>query len=121
MWEEAENGRNTEFQGTLLLVIVLGVLWYLEFSRNFLLIVAILLFAWRNYLGIIANSEHDRLVEYSQMAFDYENEKINKAIIQRNEAVKENSRMVDRHYKRLRSETKQLKNYPKSFGNNKNR
>ncbi|ATP12429.1 hypothetical protein BHOIPH791_14370 [Bartonella henselae] len=108
MWEEAENGRNTEFQGTLLLVIVLGVLWYLEFSRNFLLIVAILLFAWRNYLGIIANSEHDRLVEYSQMAFDYENEKINKAIIQRNEAVKENSRMVDRHYKAIKERDKTI-------------
>ncbi|EJF84042.1 hypothetical protein MCU_00710 [Bartonella elizabethae Re6043vi] len=63
MWEEAENGRNTELQGTLLLVIVLGVLWYLEFSRNFLLIVAILLFAWRIYLGIKANCEHDRLIE----------------------------------------------------------
>ncbi|WP_375704279.1 hypothetical protein [Bartonella sp. AD328YNZD] len=64
------------------------------------------MFAWRNYLGIIANFEHDRLVEYSQMAFDYENEKINKAIIQRNEAVKENSRMVDRHYKAIKEQEK---------------
>ncbi|WP_407965183.1 hypothetical protein ACJTDF_04735 [Bartonella sp. C271] len=77
MWEEAENGRNTEFQGTLLLVIVLGVLWYLEFSRNFLLVVAILLFAWRNYLGIIANFEHDRLIENYQIASDWKDQRIN--------------------------------------------
>ncbi|WP_375707699.1 hypothetical protein [Bartonella sp. AA1HLJMS] len=77
MWEEAENGRNTEFQGTLLLVIVLGVLWHLEFSRNFLLVVAILLFAWRNYLGIIANFEHDRLIENYQAASDWKDQRIN--------------------------------------------
>ncbi|WP_019218687.1 hypothetical protein [Bartonella florencae] len=77
MWEEAENGRNTELQGTLLLVIVLGVLWYLEFSRNFLLVVAILLFAWRNYLGIIANFEHDRLIENYQTASDWKDQRIN--------------------------------------------
>ncbi|ACS51271.1 hypothetical protein Bgr_10050 [Bartonella grahamii as4aup] len=77
MWEEAENGRNTEFQGTLLLVIVLGVLWYLEFSRNSLLVVAILLFAWRNYLGIIANFEHDRLIENYQAVSDWKDQRIN--------------------------------------------
>ncbi|EJF79410.1 hypothetical protein MCO_00976 [Bartonella sp. DB5-6] len=77
MWEEAENGRNTEFQGTLLLVVVLGVLWYLEFSRNFLLLVAILLFAWRNYLGIIANFEHDRLIENYQITSDWKDQRIN--------------------------------------------
>ncbi|WP_375671529.1 hypothetical protein [Bartonella sp. SD1336NMGDW] len=77
MWEEAENGRNTEFQGTLLLVIVLGVLWHLEFSRNFLLVVAILLFAWRNYLGIKANFEHDRLIENYQAASDWKDQRIN--------------------------------------------
>lgn len=52
------------------------------------------------------NFEHDRLVEYSQMAFNFENEKINEAIIQRNEAVKENSRMVDRHYKAIKERDK---------------
>ncbi|WP_375649273.1 hypothetical protein [Bartonella sp. MU70NMGDW] len=77
MWEEAENGRNTEFQGTLLLVIVLGVLWHLEFSRNFLLVVAILLFAWRNYLGIKANFEHDRLIENYQAASVWKDQRIN--------------------------------------------
>ncbi|WP_375646524.1 MULTISPECIES: hypothetical protein [unclassified Bartonella] len=77
MWEEAENGRNTEFQGTLLLVIVLGVLWHLEFSRNFLLVVAISLFAWRNYLGIKANFEHDRLIENYQAASDWKDQRIN--------------------------------------------
>ncbi|WP_273789881.1 hypothetical protein [Bartonella sp. ML70XJBT] len=77
MWEEAENGRNTEFQGTLLLVIVLGVLWYLEFSRNSLLVVAILLFAWRNYLGIIANFEHDRLIENYQITSNWKDQRIN--------------------------------------------
>lgn len=63
LWKAIEKGWNTGFADTILFIIILGVLWFCEFSMKTLLIVAMIAYFVENLILAFANHRNKQLSE----------------------------------------------------------
>ncbi|WP_273754983.1 hypothetical protein [Bartonella sp. MM73XJBT.G] len=63
LWKAIEKGWNAGFGDTILFIIILGALWYFEFSMKTLLIVAIIAYFIENLILALANYQKKQLSE----------------------------------------------------------